>query len=113
MSDSISPMITEKEAVLRERAAFAKGAWTYVATTFADAEHGAERLYPLPKITRPREEVFGGLKYLVRDGCLMMIYTGGPVPLSSGLGAIKTIGDAKRLLALFDNPLETIEDSTP
>lgn len=54
MSDN---SITEREAVLRERAAFIRGSvWERSFATSCSAEQRAEKLFRLPKVTRPRTE---------------------------------------------------------
>lgn len=50
--------ISEKDAILRERAAFEKGAeWGHhIAPLVGYQDAEAQRRYPLPKVTRPREK---------------------------------------------------------
>lgn len=55
MSDE--KMVSERDVVLRERAAFCEGArwWVYGIGAFvANAETDAAKRYPLPKVKRPR-----------------------------------------------------------
>lgn len=53
MSDELK--VSERDAVLRERKAFARGAYLFnVSSSMRCAEDRAAKEYPLPKIERPR-----------------------------------------------------------
>lgn len=80
-----APTVTERDAVLREREAFARGAgwrWTQVPSevmdkvalggdSYAMYEKAAAQQFPLPKVTRARvvqDPIFAGITWSVKDG---------------------------------------------
>ena len=111
-----NPTVTERQAVLRERAAFIQGSdWRYmhsrpkaVPGDITDLERAtaAER-YKLPKTTRPRvvkDPEDAGVRWTIRGGRLRLYDT-------DHLGAFEPTRDRVALWAdLLANPTEEVDD---
>jgi hypothetical protein len=121
--------VTEREAVLRERAAFEKGwrgqydwfdrvrtsneqqgnnpptnAWNSGAATTE-----AARRYPLPKVTRPREVIFQGCTFRWTAGGGLQVRMSDKVWAS--LDGIAIIESRRAVLAdLLANPTEEVDE---
>jgi hypothetical protein len=114
--------VTEREAVLRERAAFVAGLLdAYIPAAHAEFAPGAAaravRRYPLPKVTRPRvvRSQHTGRTYCLwggGDGVVVKDHFGRQVhDMGSHVEGIPLI-DVPLVAALLANPLEAVEDES-
>jgi hypothetical protein len=109
--------ITEREAVRRERAAYARAMMIHGGQSWDEAHCAAGRVYPLPKVTRPRVvqdpnkpyrwfRVIGGEVYAKTTR-----YSDGEWTPLAGNWSIPATPEMIRLwVDLLANPTEEVED---
>lgn len=99
--------LTERDAVLRERAAFANGAaWGPGWHRESDLDEAAKR-YPLPKVIRPRVVCMGWSEARIVDGRVETRGLGGSGEWRANF---TTVEQLRELASLIDNPTEEVED---
>lgn len=98
-------MISEREAVERERRAFREGVAAERAALVCCTVNVAAR-YPLPRRSTPREERFGVHCYRVVNGQLVRLHKGEWWVATNPV--LKDRSDVVRLLNLYDHP--TVDD---
>lgn len=129
MSDN--KMVTEREAVLRERKAYAEGAEWAWRTNYAEhtgakfnhnghVDRSAAFRYPLPSITRPRvvkDQEYPNYEWRVVDGSLewrLHPYSSGWVPIETSHGFVGLYTVTKQRAAmwadLLNNPTEEVTE---
>lgn len=104
-------MVTEREAVKRERAAFALG-WMRSRPIHEarEEEKVAAELYPLPKVERPREVKIGNDTMRVVGGVsCFKTKSGGVWEWQRGYIAVRSADEARLALDLFENPTELVD----
>lgn len=110
-------MITEKEAVLRERAAAELAITSWVSPAVRDREADREdwinRTFPLPKVTRPRVVVdpeTDSRHFSVRGGMLHHQWDGGTWETIAWRGIMPTLARVRLWVDLLERPNEDVEE---
>lgn len=103
--------MTEKDVVMRERAAFERGFLAGLTRGSRTSDPSTLDLYPFPKITRPRVVKIGDWTYRIYEGALQTQRFGDWMG-NAGVTPIKCAEDAYAFADLFANPTETVEDDS-